>query len=126
MHNLPQLQNTTTGRMEFLAPRQPHLFPVAISKNSASTAETFVYIFQLEFFYISAEMAMNVGSLLLKSSLPVNVAIRRVGTFKSAISLDKLYPESVNVKPFTPPVSQDGNFSGNIKLSLFLMNVNVV
>lgn len=33
-------------------------------------------------------------------------------SFKSNVSLDKLYPNSDNIKPFTPPESVDGKFTG--------------
>lgn len=64
-----------------------------------------VYFFGKNFF---GKMSLRICSYLLK---PFTSNVRCL-SFKSGISLDKIYPESVEVKPIELSVSKDGKFNG--------------
>ena len=46
-------------------------------------------------------------------------------SFKSNLSLDILYPNSVDLKPFKPPDNPEGKFSGFLFVNDFLTNFQI-
>ncbi|KAL0281530.1 UNVERIFIED_CONTAM: hypothetical protein PYX00_002488 [Menopon gallinae] len=60
-------------------------------------------------------MSVGLYSLLRRATISKH-ATARLSSFKSDLSLDKIYPGSTEIKPFSPPQNDNSKFTGYIPI----------